>query len=40
MCAELNNFSEYITLYDDDSGEYYTVKNPNYSPESTECEND
>lgn len=31
--AELNNFNEYMTSYDEETGEYYTVKNSNYSPE-------
>lgn len=31
--AEPNNFNEHITLYDDTTGEYYTVKNPNYYTE-------
>lgn len=35
--AEPNNFSEYITFCDE-TGEYYTVKNPNYSEPEEECE--
>ena len=35
MNVEPNNFCEYMTFFDEETGEYYTVKNPNYSPEST-----
>lgn len=36
--AEPNNFSEYMTSYDEETGAYYTVKNPNYSPEPSKEE--
>ena len=28
---DYENSKEYITLYDEITGEYYTIKNPNYS---------
>lgn len=34
--AEPTNFNEYMTLYDEETGEFFTVKNPNYSPEPSD----